>query len=68
MYALSEVLFVLASVVVLAICAAVGYAALCDAAHGAEELYEAQLNASLEVVEHYPDAYVYSPLDGVVRP
>lgn len=62
MYSLAEALFLLATVLVLAMCLALGYSVYARSVENAKAMYRAELNATLGLLEYYPEALVYSPI------
>ena len=67
MYPIAEAIFLLATVVVLATCLALGYSVYARSAESAEAVYRAKLSAALGLLEYYPEALVYSPIPHVGR-
>jgi len=61
-YSLAEALFLLATVVVLVMCIALGYSVYAKSVENAKAMYRAELNAILSLLEYYPEALVYSPI------
>ena len=62
MYAITEVMFVLATVIVLAACVAMGFSVASSARRAALETYMDEVSATIELLDYYSDVIIYSPL------